>query len=186
MLSNPFCFVGLRPFLDYLYLLTMIAYLRLNGVNAKEHPVFRELTRVKQYFEKTKRAESVGTNKGSMALDKAAAGRFIKHALAGNEPYDIKLAQQNEKTKVAAHIRFVQVAKKRKIEDDQGATQALPSQVSSTSSFESKESTADATVPEIGAQMIVKEGKKKRGKDSKREGKRQQSQPQKKEPDTQG
>ncbi len=162
----------------------MIAYLRLNGVNAKEHPVFRELTRVKQYFEKIKRAESVGTNKGSTALDKAAAGRFIKHALAGNEPYDIKLTQQNEKTKVAAHISFVQVAKKRKIEDDQGATQALPSQVSC--SFESKESTADATVPEIGAQLMVKEGKKKRGKDSKREGKRQQSQLQKKEPDTQG
>lgn len=186
MLLNPFFFVGLRTFLDYLYLLTIVAYLRLNGVNAKEHPVFRELTRVKQYFEKIKRAESVGTNKGSMALDKAAAGRFIKYALAGNEPNDIKLAQQNVKTKVAAHTRFVQVAKKRRIEDGQCATHALPSQISSISSFESKESTTDATIPGIDAQLTVKEGKKKRGKDSKREEERQQGQLQKKEPDTQG
>lgn len=57
-----------------------IAYLRLNGVKAKEHPVFRELTRVKQYFEKIKIAESVGT-KPTMQVDKEAAGRIIKHAL---------------------------------------------------------------------------------------------------------
>ena len=60
--------------------LIVTAYLRLNGVNSKEHPVFRELTRVKQYFEKVKAAESVGT-KQNATLDKAAAGRFIKHAL---------------------------------------------------------------------------------------------------------
>jgi len=57
-----------------------IAYLRLNGTNAKEHPVFRELTRVKQYFEKIKLAESAGA-KPTTQIDKAAAGRFIKHAL---------------------------------------------------------------------------------------------------------
>ena len=58
------------------------AYLRLNGVDAKEHPVFRELTRVKQYFEKIKAAETGGDNKAPSAqLDKAAAKRFIKHAL---------------------------------------------------------------------------------------------------------
>ena len=58
----------------------MIAYLRLQGVNAREHPVFRELTRVKQYFEKMKNAESVVANPRTK-LDKAAAGRYIKHAL---------------------------------------------------------------------------------------------------------
>jgi bacterioferritin (cytochrome b1) len=42
--------------------------------------VFRELTRVKQYFEKIKVAESAGS-KPITKLDKAAAGRFIKHAL---------------------------------------------------------------------------------------------------------
>ena len=58
------------------------AYLRLNGVNAKEHPVFRELTRVKQYFEKIKAAETVSDkSRPNTQLNKAAANRFIKHAL---------------------------------------------------------------------------------------------------------
>lgn len=60
--------------------LIIIAYLRLNEVNSKEHPVFRELTRVKQYFEKINAAESTGARQNA-TLDKAAAGRFIKHAL---------------------------------------------------------------------------------------------------------
>lgn len=60
----------------------MVAYLRLKGVNAKEHPVFRELTRVKQYFEKIKSAESSSESKReNLSLDKQAAGRIIKHAL---------------------------------------------------------------------------------------------------------
>ena len=59
-----------------------LAYLRLHGVQAKEHHVFRELTRVKQYFEKIKEAESEPTkNQQGLTLDKEAAGRFIKHAL---------------------------------------------------------------------------------------------------------
>ena len=58
----------------------MAAYLRLNGINAREHPIFAELNRVKQYFEKIKLADSnVATPNAK--LDKAAAGRMVKHAL---------------------------------------------------------------------------------------------------------
>ena len=71
-------------------ILIFVAYLRLNGVNSKEHPVFRELSRVKQYFEKIKAAESAGT-KQNMMLDKAAAGRFIKYALVGCNTYATRL-----------------------------------------------------------------------------------------------
>ena len=67
-------------------ILICIAYLRLNGVNSKEHPVFRELTRVKQYFEKIKAAESAGT-KQNVTLNKSAAGRFFKHSLVGCNSY---------------------------------------------------------------------------------------------------
>ena len=56
------------------------AYLLLNGENAKEHAVFTELTRLRQYFEKIKKAEA-GPLKRDLSLDKQAAGRFIKHAL---------------------------------------------------------------------------------------------------------
>ena len=57
------------------------AFLRLNGANAKEHPVFRELVRVKQYFEKIKALEGGGSRTSELRLDKEAAGRFIKHSL---------------------------------------------------------------------------------------------------------
>lgn len=71
-------------------ILICVAYLRLNGVNSREHPVFRELSRVKQYFEKIKAAEAAGT-KQNVTLDKAAAGRFIKHALVGCNSYATRL-----------------------------------------------------------------------------------------------
>ena len=104
----------------------MIAYLRLNGVNSKEHPVFRELTRVKQYFEKIKAAESAGTAR-NMTLDKAATGRFIRNALvsryscamnsaradfqlkAGNQKFGLNPAKQNGKESAASHTRFEQL-----------------------------------------------------------------------------
>ena len=57
-----------------------LAFLRLNGANAKEHPVFKELTRVKQYFEKIRVAEN-GEQGPNLRVDKAAAGRIVKHAL---------------------------------------------------------------------------------------------------------
>ena len=58
-----------------------IAFLRLNGVNAKEHPVFRELTRLKQYFEKIQIAETGQVKRNDLSLNRPAAGRIIKHAL---------------------------------------------------------------------------------------------------------
>jgi exosome complex protein LRP1 len=58
------------------------AYLRLHGVQAKEHAVFTELTRVKQYFEKVKATEEGPTKpRQNLSLNKQAAGRIIKHAL---------------------------------------------------------------------------------------------------------
>ncbi|MCJ1423147.1 hypothetical protein MMC29_001028 [Sticta canariensis] len=96
----------------------LFSYLRLNSVNAKEHPIFSELSRVKQYFEKIRNAESGDARTAAVSLDKAAAGRFIKHALvnktnlsfegglradqrpkAGNDKYDLNRAQQQDKEK---------------------------------------------------------------------------------------
>jgi exosome complex protein LRP1 len=71
--------------LRFSYALTVLseAYLRLNGVKAREHPVFKELTRVKQYFSKIKDAEAVDTERPVASLDKQAAARFIKASLVG-------------------------------------------------------------------------------------------------------
>ena len=102
------------PLLDKAKLYTLVtyaiesllfSYLRLNGLDAKTHPVFAELSRVKQYFEKIKTAETSHVKRNA-TLDKAAAGRFIKQGLAGNDEYDRKRAEQQEKEKNGAKRKF--------------------------------------------------------------------------------
>ena len=112
----------------------LFSYIRLNGVEAKSHPVFRELARVKQYFDKIKTVESAGLKpnaKPNAKLDKDAAGRFVKHALAGNDEYDRKREEQLAKEKagakrkfedmterVGSHTRFEAMSKKMRAEDE--------------------------------------------------------------------
>ncbi|KAJ5592909.1 hypothetical protein N7537_009813, partial [Penicillium hordei] len=89
----------------------IFSYLRLHGVDAKQHPVFRELTRVKQYFEKIKALETEPEER-PMTLDKAAAGRFIKHGLAGNDKYDLERAEKQAKERARAEFKAAMLARK--------------------------------------------------------------------------
>ncbi|KIW49154.1 hypothetical protein PV05_10858 [Exophiala xenobiotica] len=85
----------------------LFSYLKLHGVDAKEHAVFRELTRVKQYFEKIKTADAdPTTSHPTVTLNKEAAGRVIKHALAGNTKYDLKRAEREAREKVRANKKL--------------------------------------------------------------------------------
>ncbi|KAK1061985.1 hypothetical protein LTR74_010649 [Friedmanniomyces endolithicus] len=104
------------PLLDKAKLYVLVTYaiesilfsaLRLNGVDAKEHPVFQELNRVKEYFAKIKTAEAAGA-KRSTVVNREAAGRIIKHGLAGNERYDRERAERGARERAGA---------KRKLED---------------------------------------------------------------------
>lgn len=56
----------------------MLAYLRLHGIKAREHPVFTELTRVKQYFDKIKMTETPPSTTRTKTVDKAVARRFLE------------------------------------------------------------------------------------------------------------
>jgi exosome complex protein LRP1 len=100
--SLLFCTISLTS-IQYHARLTSPAYLRLNGVQAKEHAVFQELTRVKQYFQKIKQAED-GQNptRPAVSLNKQATGRFIKQALAGNDRYDTERAEREAREKLLA------------------------------------------------------------------------------------
>ncbi|KOC13946.1 exosome-associated protein [Aspergillus flavus AF70] len=89
----------------------IFSYLRLHGVNAKEHPVFRELTRVKQYFEKIKALEAEPEQR-TLTLDKQAASRFIKHGLAGNDKFDMERKEQQAKEKARAQLKASLLAKR--------------------------------------------------------------------------
>ncbi|KZF20510.1 hypothetical protein L228DRAFT_250220 [Xylona heveae TC161] len=101
----------------------IFSYLRLNGVNAREHAVFNELARVRNYFEKIKHVETSGSKRENLSLDKQAAARFVKHALSGNEKYDLDRAERLAKEKAKAHIKFEQLSNKRKADDAGGLVQ---------------------------------------------------------------
>ncbi|KZT53775.1 hypothetical protein CALCODRAFT_486077 [Calocera cornea HHB12733] len=76
-------------------------YLKCKGIDANEHPVAGELSRLKAYFRKVKEAENPpAPQQRHLAVDKSAASRFINHALSaaqtlqdeerqptGKEPY---------------------------------------------------------------------------------------------------
>jgi hypothetical protein len=83
--SILFCRFRCTLIIERLHLTITAAYLRLLGVKAREHPVFRELTRVKQYFQKIKAAENpVNQRAGkrdNLSLDKGAAQRIIAAGL---------------------------------------------------------------------------------------------------------
>lgn len=64
--------------------------MKLHGVDAKQHSVFRELTRVRQYFDKIKALETEPEER-PMTLDKGAASRFIKHGLVSLMLLDISM-----------------------------------------------------------------------------------------------
>ncbi|KAF2805291.1 uncharacterized protein BDZ99DRAFT_396357 [Mytilinidion resinicola] len=87
----------------------LFSYLQLNGIKAKEHPIFIELTRLKQYYEKIKLAET-GPVKQNTRLDKDAAGRFIKAGLSGNEKYDQERAEKQAKETANTYIKFNELA----------------------------------------------------------------------------
>ncbi|KAH9932004.1 Sas10/Utp3/C1D family-domain-containing protein [Epithele typhae] len=72
--------VKLNVAIPYLVYDLIFIYLKTRGVDPKTHPVVAELERVKQYFDKIKNAED--PEKRKSVLDKAAANRFIRHAIA--------------------------------------------------------------------------------------------------------
>ncbi|KFY11944.1 hypothetical protein V492_04178 [Pseudogymnoascus sp. VKM F-4246] len=124
----------------------LFSYLRLNGVKAREHPVFIELTRVKQYFDKLKEAENPTPKQPGLTLDKNAAGRFIRAGLSGNNKLDLERAEQLARERVRTHIKFNNAEQK---PGAPAATKAVvPSGPSSASSSDSESDSPKESVKE--------------------------------------
>lgn len=115
LLNSPLSSISSRlPLLDKakLHILTTYAIesilfsaLKLNGVDARNHAVFTELSRVKQYFDKIKEAEAK-PQQPATTLNKEAASRFIKHGLSGNDKHDRGRVQKQEKERQIAKQQF--------------------------------------------------------------------------------
>ncbi|KAF3909657.1 hypothetical protein AA313_de0207656 [Arthrobotrys entomopaga] len=127
---------SMLPLLDKakLYILTtyaleslLFSYLSTSSTDLTNHPIMKELTRVRQYFQKIRDIESKDSEKAkaettttaaptsqhhhldtrdSLVLDKAAAGRFISAALQGNDKYDIERAENIRLQKERAKEKF--------------------------------------------------------------------------------
>ncbi|KAI0011395.1 Sas10/Utp3/C1D family-domain-containing protein [Xylariaceae sp. FL0662B] len=113
------------PLLDKAKLYVLVTYsiesmlfssLRLHGVNAKDHPVFKELTRVRQYFEKIKNIENP-PQKPEQTLNKEAAIRFIRADLADNKEIGAKLTEMIAKERAIAAAKAAKAGEKRKTDE---------------------------------------------------------------------
>lgn len=121
----------LHTLLAYAIESTLFSALQLSGADAKAHPLFAELGRLKGYFAKIKDAEEFlkkQEEKDARArLDVGAAQRFIKHGLAGNERYDAlrkervegEKARALEKARKITNKKFEETPKKRAAEDEE-------------------------------------------------------------------
>ncbi|KAK3388965.1 hypothetical protein B0T20DRAFT_447403 [Sordaria brevicollis] len=101
------------PLLDKAKLYVMVTYaiesmlfssLRLNGVDAKEHAIFTELTRVRQYFQKIQEIENPPKER-EQTVNKEAAARFIRSDLADDEDIKQKLTELIAKEKAKAEAK---------------------------------------------------------------------------------
>ncbi|KAI2610445.1 Sas10/Utp3/C1D family-domain-containing protein [Hypoxylon sp. NC1633] len=157
------------PLLDKAKLYVLVTYsiesmlfssLRLSGVNAKEHPVFKELTRVRQYFEKIKNAETPPA-KPEQTLNKEAAIRFIRADLAdnNNKLVNTKLTEMIAKERAKAALKASQLGDKRKAD---GSSQ------SDESSPESDVNEVESEAPPKKKKKDKQEGKKHKNKKSKK------------------
>ncbi|KAI0347978.1 hypothetical protein BDW22DRAFT_1384967 [Trametopsis cervina] len=104
----------LQVALPYLVYDLVFIYLKTRGIDPKTHPVVAELDRVRQYFEKIKNAENPATR--TLVLDKGAAGRFIKHAIAqvktGRPPgQDEGVSAQEKDVRVPVRITEKMIAR---------------------------------------------------------------------------
>ncbi|CAA7268100.1 unnamed protein product [Cyclocybe aegerita] len=84
----PETLVGLEPIqqaklqtaLPYVIYDLIFIYLKTRGIDPRTHSVIGELDRIKQYFDKIQKAENPPAKRTD--IDKDAAARFIKHAIA--------------------------------------------------------------------------------------------------------
>jgi exosome complex protein LRP1 len=123
------------PLLDKAKLYILLSYaiesllyssLLTAGLDAKAHPVFAELARLKTYFQKLKDAErgpeaAEGKDKEKeqqpkTRIDKDAVGRFVRAGLSGNDKFDRERAEQLAKERARAALRAKQMGSAKKAE----------------------------------------------------------------------
>ncbi|KAK7985055.1 hypothetical protein PG988_002677 [Apiospora saccharicola] len=156
----------------------LFSSLRLNAVDAKNHPVFKELTRVRQYFDKIKNIETP-PEKPETTLNKGAAISFIRSGLAENKDKDVnaKLSEMIARERAKAAIKAAaqqkaqaqQAGTKRKVSDQESETSASDSEEDAGEEEDSEQAGGEAAAVVAAPEPPKKKSKKE--KKEKREGK---------------
>ncbi|KZS91581.1 hypothetical protein SISNIDRAFT_487249 [Sistotremastrum niveocremeum HHB9708] len=94
----------LQTLIPYVVHDLIISYLKVRGVDVRSHGVMSEMERVKKYFDKIKNAEDPSKNK--LAVDKEAASRFIKNAIATATRAPLPPPPTVQSSSTSTHIRF--------------------------------------------------------------------------------
>ncbi|KAI0468974.1 Sas10/Utp3/C1D family-domain-containing protein [Xylaria cf. heliscus] len=164
------------PLLDKAKLYVLMTYsiesmlfsaLRLNEVDAKEHPVFKELSRVRQYFDKIKNIE-FPPQKPTQSLNKEAAIRFIRSDLADNKEINAKLSEMIAKERAKAAFKSSKLGEKRKL-DATTPEQKSSEETGSKDSDNSGGGSEDEVEPDVQQQLKKKPKKEKKDKSERKE-----------------
>ncbi|CAJ2504520.1 Uu.00g119140.m01.CDS01 [Anthostomella pinea] len=177
LLNNVSDVASKLPLLDKAKLYVLVTYsiesmlfssLRLDGVQAKEHPVFKELIRVRQYFEKIKNIETPPPQKREQTLNKEAAIRFIRSDLSDNKEVNTKLTEMIAKERAKAALKNPQLGEKRKVDETSSSDD-------SSEDAGSKETTEADVEPEPEKKKVKKDKKEKKEKKDKKQRKGKKS-----------
>jgi len=116
------------PLLDKAKLYVLASYaiesllfssLRLNGVETKNHAIFTELTRVRQYFDKIQKLENPPpAPERETTLNTQAAIRFVRADLSDNKEIKDKLTEQIAKEGEKAAVAAAAVAEKKRTAEE--------------------------------------------------------------------
>ncbi|KAJ3045356.1 DNA-binding protein c1d [Rhizophlyctis rosea] len=80
-------------------------YLRTEGIPPKDHPVKRELDRIKAYFKK--QSEAAAPAKASQKIDQQAATRFINAALNQNEDVRSEIKKRKAEAEAERLLKLI-------------------------------------------------------------------------------
>jgi exosome complex protein LRP1 len=148
----------------------LFSALLASGTDAKSHPLFAELGRLKKYFAKIKDAEEFTATAGAprARLDVGAAQRFIKHGLSGNERYDEMRKERMAKEKERALEKARALTNKKFGGEEEESTPKKRSVEAEEEEDEEDEETKIATpAKKLKISETETTGKKQRGKPSK-------------------
>ncbi|KAK9237228.1 hypothetical protein V1525DRAFT_404590 [Lipomyces kononenkoae] len=157
-----------KAYLLSLYALNSTIYstLKIGEVSTTDHDIMNDIRRVQAYMAKIKNAEELLAGR-QLQLDRQAAGRFIKHALSGNDSHVDNKVRRKEKTSEQGGAQDSNPGEKKHLPELNSGHQTPGHVEEQVTKFLREYEDADAS-EDIVESTSEKKRKKKRKKESKK------------------